>query len=86
MTLKELEIVTGATLVINFFDEHRITVRLEGADVAEGSCLIGTYGTGRTVTAAKNDYARRIRGKRLVLYAGHSERRELHIPQTLKGD
>lgn len=86
MTLEELASSVNAQIEIRYPDiEGNYMCDLDDADVKEGSTLIGVCGRGKTPQAARADYIREIRGKRLVIRPfSHDRRHELTVPLTLE--
>ncbi|MBI2625388.1 MAG: hypothetical protein HYW70_03600 [Candidatus Nealsonbacteria bacterium] len=91
MNICELADIIGRDLVITRFpnipsQDHRFTCEFKNSETKkdeDDGLLISTYGEGRTPTAALQDYAKKIRGKLLVLDACSSNRREIWIPASL---
>lgn len=85
MTLDEFGRQYGLKLVVTQQDEHRFTVCFKGTDLGDGRFLCSAYGDGRTLEAAKADYAEKIAGKMLVVYPGQLElRRDIEVPDDLR--
>lgn len=58
----------------------RYHASFHGAEVSEPGVLVGAYGNGPTKEAAIADYARELRGRRLVVGAYTDKRREIQCP------
>ena len=83
MKLTELEHMLGTKVVVRR-GHGGYQVKFPRAEVKIGSCLHGTAGHGKTITAAKNDYARELSGcKELVFNAHSSSRRSFNLPRVI---
>lgn len=79
----------NATLTITRYPKERWSAGIKGAEVKEGSMLVGAYGAGGTPGEAVRNYIDKIEGKTLVFNATDITRRlELQVPQdmTYKGE
>lgn len=59
-------------------------VHAKGVEVMDRSMLVGEHGNGPTPEAAKADYERVLRGKRVCVNAMRPERREIQCPNEWK--
>ena len=87
MTLLEVAIVTGTS-----FSETPTSIRssenkwlfsLHGVEVKDGHLLIGTCGRGKTLAAAKKDYAKQLQSKLIVVNANKPDEQELLLPPKI---
>jgi len=73
-------------LVMEVYDRgpHRLRPQyyacFEGAEIKEGSSLVGVFGDGVSPEAAIRAYAKEISGKLLVVGAWSTNRREIRVP------
>jgi hypothetical protein len=74
-------------LVLEMHERHGVEIAkryyccFEYSDTKEGEVFLsGTTGNGRTTKEALADYALRLRGRVLVLYAETKDRREIQCP------
>lgn len=71
MTLLEVAIITGTSFnerkVPDLPVDHRWPFSLHGVEVKDRDILIGAYGSGRTLPAAKRDYAKQLQSKMIVV-------------------
>jgi len=59
---------------------HRFYARFKDAEVKDGGCLRGVYGTGDTEKEAIRNYAFQISETTLVIHANSTSRRLLRTP------
>jgi hypothetical protein len=67
---------------------NRYTASFEHCEIkdsAESSVLSSAYGNGYSPATAIEDYAKKIKGKLLVVNAMSLDRREYFVPRTLTG-
>lgn len=86
MTLGEFADIIGKQIEITRYpnQKNRHIARFGGAEVKEGGCLAGYFGTGHTPEKALENYVDRIAGKTLVFNAMSKEkRREYNVPKAL---
>lgn len=60
-------------------DDGNYAVAYQGADVKDGSGLLGVFGKGQSFELACANYMLRIRGKTLVFDAGSENRKEVFV-------
>lgn len=87
MTLCELAEKLGTRVHISWrhaFDDYSAT--LCGCEVMERGMLLGTYGNGRTIKMAMEDYAKKITNKRIVVRAMCPDRKELQLAKVRSGN
>lgn len=60
--------------------KNRYWCEFKNAETRDRGFLVGTYGNGSTKEEAISDYARSLRGKRLVLDFASREQREIQCP------
>ena len=82
MTLKEIGIIADTRMVKTKTEDYW-TVSFWGVEVKEGGLLKGSYGTGRTITEAKEDYAKQLCRQVIVKNAMKSDRREFQLPPKI---
>lgn len=82
MTLKEVGIIIGKKLVTgrSAIKDTPITVTFENTEIKFKGLLAGLRGAGKTVTKAKVDYCKELRGQILVVDAMLKTRREIQLP------
>ena len=87
MTLLEVAIVTGTS-----FNETPTSIRsseykwlfsLHGVTIKDGHLLVSTCGRGKTLAAAKKDYAKQLESKLIVVNAYKPDRQELLLPPKI---
>ena len=87
MTLLEIAIITGTS-----FNESPTSIRpseykwlfsLHSVEVKDGHLLVGTCGRGKTLAAAKKDYAKQLQGKMIVVNAMTINRQEYLLPPKI---
>lgn len=86
MHLNDLAYITESEVeVVYYHSRRRFSARLKGAEVIEGEghILASTSGSGTTPEMAQRDYAKQIRGKRIVFGGYSGPRREYNVPQSL---
>ncbi len=88
MTLTEVTIIIERDLSIDRHKRCGFTVELPGVEIKDGGLLQGIRGIGTDMLSAKRDCAGQIAGKRLVVDAMKSSRREYTMPPeiTVKED
>jgi hypothetical protein len=85
MKLEELAMVLGVQVEIRYPDiAGNYMCDLDDAEVKEPGCLVCACGRGKTPDAARADYVREIRGKRLVVRAFSERRHECMVPVDLE--
>lgn len=62
-----------------FQNRHGVCVMYQGAEIKDGSFLVGAYGTGVDFESACDDYLDKIRGKKLVFGATTNGRHEVMV-------
>ncbi len=84
MTLLEIAIITGTSFnETSFPSEHKWLFSLYGVEVKDGHLLVGTCGRGKTLAAAKKDYAKQLQSKMIVVNAHKPDRQELLLPPKI---
>lgn len=88
MTIEELADILGVNLVIRRYanQNNRYTAEFERTEIKiqkESVFFYGEHGTGKTPQEAISDYAKKIRGKWLVINAYSNNRKEFGVPRTL---
>ncbi len=87
MTLSEIAIITGTSFDERYVSGLPIITRwqfdLHGVEVEDGGCLVGAYGRGKTLAAAKRDYAKQLQNKIIVVNAMTDDRREYKMPPKI---
>lgn len=63
---------------------NRWCARFDRCEVKNGSLLSSEYGNGVTPEGAIEDYLKKIAGKRIILDAGTTNRREFTVPERLE--
>ena len=56
---------------------------MQGVEIKDGGCLVGAYGRGKTLAAAKRDYAKQLQRKTIVVHAMRNDRREYKMPPKI---
>ena len=82
MTLKEIGIIADIQIIKTKLTDYW-TVSFWGVEVKERTLLKSAYGTGRTITEAKEDYAKQRCGQVIIKNAMKSDRREFQLPPKI---
>ena len=87
MTLLEIAIVTGTSFDERYVSTLPLDTRwqfdLHDVEIKEGSCLAGAYGRGKTLAAAKKDYAKQLQSKMIIVNAMKPNRQEYLLPPKI---
>ena len=86
MTLIEFADIVDSTLRIHYYPirkRKKFCCSFEYAEISVPPILIGESGDGDTPEEAMNDYADKIRGKRLVFNAMSDNRSTYKVPESL---
>lgn len=87
MTLLEIAIITGTSFderyVSNLPVDTRWQFDLQGVEIKDGGCLVSAYGRGKTLVAAKRDYAKQLQSKIIVVHAMKVDRLEFLLPPKI---
>ena len=82
MTLKEITIITGTTIKKTKVARGWL-INLYGVEVKRGGVLVSAYGDAKTITAAKEDYAKKLCNQTIVVNAMRSNRQEFRLPPKI---
>jgi len=85
MNIEEYADALNVDLIIRRYcnQDNRYMAEFENAEIKEGNCPNGIYGSGKTAAEAIVDYVEQIKGKRIIFNAGHENRREYNVPKDL---
>ena len=62
----------------------RWSAKFKGGEIIQDGCLISSFGNGKTPQEAVENYAAKIRGKRICFGAFTANRREFVMPKELE--
>lgn len=70
--------------VTRYHNQARWLARFHGTEVRRGfAMLVSEYGLGKTPDEAIADYMEKIRGKKIIINAMSTTRREFVVPETI---
>lgn len=69
----------GRSIEVFHSSNGMIGLSYMGAEIKDGSFLVGVYGRGTTVEEAAENYYNKISGKKLVFNAGTEQREEVIV-------
>ena len=88
MNIYELADIIGCDILIRRYanQNNRFVADFEHCGVKENkhdNILSSSYGEGKTASEALENYAKKIKGKWLVINAGTENRKEIGVPETI---
>lgn len=88
MKITEYADILNLEIEVRYYSNqnNRWSAHFNGAEIAEGGCLVSVYGDGGSTLQVIEDYVSKIRGKTLVIHAMNRDlRREYVVPNSLEG-
>lgn len=80
MNVKDFFLAINVEVEFTHHSDDRVTVHGRHCEIKEGGFLRSAYGSGTTRKKALDDYASQLSGKRLVVNATGSDRKEFDVP------
>ena len=87
MNISEFADVIDQDIIIRRYSSQsgRWSASFDHGEIKEGIMLKGEYANGLSPNEALSNYARQIRGRKIVFHAYKDRRKEFIVPTDLKG-